>query len=214
MIINPKITNKLLELESKKILNDDVMTSKNFALTMLFWINSGISYIGINHDNYKQFENLEFILNANNLVKLNNNRYELTLPLFINSTEIDNLEVVKLNTSNIKDIVSNRIHEYRAIFSVNERGTKGLRIGSMGDEQDCIKKLVKWFKSTNFKYTFEEVLHTARVYVKTCTSENFKYLQAADYFIYKDNRSRLSSFIDEFKSKTIEEDAGLGNEFI
>lgn len=92
------------------------------------------------------------------------------------------------------------VEKYRNVFSVNEKGTKGLKPGSMGDSTAIYRKLKKWFKA-NKKYTLEDVLNTARFYVDDLIRGNkLKYLQAADYFIMKNDTSRLSSLIDEGKS--------------
>ncbi len=75
---------------------------------------------------------------------------------------------------------------------------KGLKPGSMGSEQACKDKLIRWME-LNPKYSKEQILNAVDIYLKSLN--NYTYLQQADYFIYKkegrDEHSRLSAFIDE-----------------
>lgn len=86
-----------------------------------------------------------------------------------------------------------RIPEFRAKW-------KGLRPGSMGSAQSCRNKLTRWMQE-NPEYTFEDILLAADNYVDSLNGD-YRFLQRADYFIYKqeNNReesSRLSAHIDE-----------------
>lgn len=84
------------------------------------------------------------------------------------------------------------IDKYRSLW-------KGLKPGSMGSKQACEKKLIRWMKE-NPEYSFADVINAAKSYINSVN--NLRYLQNADYFIYKQDKtgidsSRLSSFIDE-----------------
>ena len=86
-----------------------------------------------------------------------------------------------------------RIPEYRGIW-------KGLQLGSMGSAKACKEKLARWMEE-NPEYTFDQILEAAKLYIESLRGD-YRYLQRADYFIYKqeNNReesSRLSAFIDE-----------------
>jgi hypothetical protein len=90
------------------------------------------------------------------------------------------------------DIVT-RIGEFRTKW-------KGLKAGSMGSAQSCRDKLTRWMEE-NPEYTFDEILRAADHYLASLHGD-YRYLQRADYFIYKqeNNReesSRLSAHIDE-----------------
>lgn len=86
-----------------------------------------------------------------------------------------------------------RIPEYRSLW-------KGLQLGSMGSAKACKEKLARWMEE-NPEYTFDQILEAARLYIESLRGD-YRFLQRADYFIYKqeNNReesSRLSAFIDE-----------------
>lgn len=77
---------------------------------------------------------------------------------------------------------------------------KGLKSGSMGSLQSCREKLERWMDE-NPGYTFDEILKAADLYINSLGGD-YRFLQRADYFIYKQNshkedESRLSAFIDE-----------------
>jgi hypothetical protein len=75
---------------------------------------------------------------------------------------------------------------------------KGLKPGSMGSQNGCKDKLLRWMKD-NPTYGKEDILRASKTYLKSLS--NYTYLQNADYFIYKKDAhgesSRLSAFIDE-----------------
>lgn len=75
---------------------------------------------------------------------------------------------------------------------------KGLKPGSMGSHNSCNEKMTRWMIE-NPSYTKEDILKASKAYLKSVN--DYRFLQAADYFIYKkDTRgesSRLSAFIDE-----------------
>lgn len=122
---------------------------------------------------------------------------QLSLSLYIDAVEE---EVSEINSSNVRIFVEINIDKYRALFSKQKKGTVGLRHGSLGDKQACVDKLIKWFKKTRFKYSWQEVLRATEYYVSLQKNSNYQYLQNADYFIYKNNRSNLSVYIEESKN--------------
>lgn len=111
------------------------------------------------------------------------------------------IEIIKKRTDReINEQVKDRINEYRSIF-------KGYKTGSMGSLSGCKENLTKFLKD-NPEYTFEDVLKAARIYVNSV--DNLKYLQRADYFIYKQQRdkttiSTLEAYIDESEDKSEED---------
>ena len=101
----------------------------------------------------------------------------------------------KINKSKrvILSEIDDRIGEFRNKW-------KGLKPGSMGSLKACKDKLKRWMKE-NPEYSFEDILKAADLYLTT-EGADVRYLQRADYFIFKqdthkDEMSRLSAFIDE-----------------
>jgi len=97
---------------------------------------------------------------------------------------------------NSKESFDDFVNEYRGLF-------KGLKPGSQGNLQSIKEKLTKWLKSNPDK-TKEDIIRATKLYIHSV--DNLKYLQQADYFIYKKDangiRSRLSDFIDEQEQPT------------
>jgi len=137
--------------------------------------------------------------------------YSLQQPLYISDSDVDTKVVptTAINRSNVNKFLKEHITEYRNIWSEKGEGVRALKTGAMGDKWSAIDKLAKWFKKTNFEYTWEEVLHAAKIYVDNEKLSGYKYLQAADYFVKKNDRSRLSSLIDDSKSKKVTPDIGV-----
>ena len=83
------------------------------------------------------------------------------------------------------------IEEYRNLW-------KGLKVGSMGSPMACKEKMLRWM-GENPNYSKEDILKAAKIYINSLN--NYQYLQAAHYFIYKkdgkEEDSRLSAFIEE-----------------
>ena len=210
MELNPKITKVLNDLLAKKIIVDSQLTK---YWTLMFWIESGLL-----PNITRPIEEELKLLNLNKLIRKTpntTNPVSLVYPLFISTQEAVELDV-KWSNKNVRAMIMERVDEYRNCFSKDGKGTRGLKSGVMGDRADIVKKLSKWFKETQFRYTWDDVITTAKVYVHSCQESNYKYLQSADYFVYKDGRSRLSSYIDEFKDKPVTEqsDIEIHNEFI
>lgn len=99
---------------------------------------------------------------------------------------------VKKSSRAINSEVASRINEYRHLW-------KGLKPGSMGSKKGCSQKLSRWMRE-NPEYSFDDILKAASLYIATVN--NVRYLQQADYFIFKqdtnkEESSRLSAFIEE-----------------
>ena len=92
------------------------------------------------------------------------------------------------------------VQEYRLLW-------KGRKSGSMGSLQSCLEKMDRWMQE-NPTYTKEEILKAAKLYLDGL--ENYRYLQRADFFIFKQDEmkvesSRLSAFIEEINDKPVED---------
>ena len=100
-------------------------------------------------------------------------------------------KVVKKSTRIISEGFDEFIEDYRKLW-------KGLKPGSMGSENACKEKMLRWM-GENPNYTKEDILKAAKIYINSLN--NYQYLQAAHYFIYKkdgkEEDSRLSAFIEE-----------------
>ena len=100
-------------------------------------------------------------------------------------------KVVKKSTRTISEGFDEFIEEYRNLW-------KGLKVGSMGSPMACKEKMLRWM-GENPNYSKEDILKAARIYINSLN--NYQYLQAAHYFIYKkdgkEEDSRLSAFIEE-----------------
>ena len=100
-------------------------------------------------------------------------------------------KVIKKSTRTISEGFDEFIEEYRNLW-------KGLKVGSMGSPNACKEKMLRWMRE-NPNYTKEDILKAAKIYINSLN--NYQYLQAAHYFIYKkdgkEEDSRLSAFIEE-----------------
>ena len=68
----------------------------------------------------------------------------------------------------------------------------------MGSENACKEKMLRR-RGENSQYSKEDILKAAKIHINSLN--NYQYLQAAHYFIYKkdgkEEDSRLSAFIEE-----------------
>ena len=197
MIFNPSIENILNEMVSSEVLTEE---QRGLCKLILFSFEQKI-----NLPNYLKVDmnTLQELISKLVYARLIERDYDLhgnvqiSLPLYIDAVEE---EVTEINTTNVKAFVEANVNTYRALFSKQKKGTTGLRHGSLGDKQACIDKLIKWFKKTKFKYSWKEVLDSTEYYVSLQKPNSYQYLQNADYFIYKNNRSNLSVYIEESKN--------------
>jgi hypothetical protein len=111
---------------------------------------------------------------------------------------INNKKTVKKSSRAINADLENFVEKYRLLW-------KGLKPGSMGSTNGCKEKLERWMLE-NPQYSIDNIYNASKAYIKSV--DDYKYLQQADYFIYKKDafgeQSRLSSFIDE--ESNVEED--------
>ena len=100
-------------------------------------------------------------------------------------------KIIKKSNRVINEGFDEFIEEYRNIW-------KGLKLGAMGSPSACKEKMLRWMKE-NPNYSKEDILKAAKIYINSLN--NYQYLQAAHYFIYKkdgkEEDSRLSAFIEE-----------------
>ena len=100
-------------------------------------------------------------------------------------------KIIKKSNRVINEGFDEFIEEYRKLW-------KGLKPGSMGSENACKEKMLRWM-GENPNYSKKDILKAAKIYINSLN--NYQYLQAAHYFIYKkdgkEEDSRLSAFIEE-----------------
>ena len=100
-------------------------------------------------------------------------------------------KIIKKSNRVINEGFDEFIEEYRNLW-------KGLKVGSMGSPGACKEKMLRWM-GENPNYSKEDILKAAKIYINSLN--NYQYLQAAHYFIYKkdgkEEDSRLSAFIEE-----------------
>ena len=100
-------------------------------------------------------------------------------------------KIIKKSNRVINEGFDEFIEEYRNLW-------KGLKVGSMGRPMACKEKMLRWM-GENPNYSKEDILKAAKIYINSLN--NYQYLQAAHYFIYKkdgkEEDSRLSAFVEE-----------------
>lgn len=108
-----------------------------------------------------------------------------------NYSNYKNKKIIKKSNRIINEGFDEFIEEYRNLW-------KGLKVGSMGSPLACKEKMERWMKE-NPNYSKEDILKASKIYINSLN--NYQYLQAAHYFIYKkdgkEEDSRLSAFIEE-----------------
>lgn len=108
-----------------------------------------------------------------------------------NYSDYKEKKIIKKSNRVINEGFDEFIEEYRNLW-------KGLKVGSMGSPMACKEKMLRWM-GENANYSKEDILKAAKIYINSLN--NYQYLQAAHYFIYKkdgkEEDSRLSAFIEE-----------------
>ena len=78
-------------------------------------------------------------------------------------------KIIKKSNRVINEGFDEFIEEYRKLW-------KGLKPGSMGSENACKEKMLRWM-GENPNYTKEDILKAAKIYINSLN--NYQYLQAA-----------------------------------
>ena len=164
------------------------------TLLQLNEIDTGLQLdLGVLHDlQEKQF--VKLIIDKFGTTQILREKSKLLLDfLSIESSYSDYKEkkIIKKSNRVINEGFDEFIEEYRNLW-------KGLKPGSMGSENACKEKMLRWM-GENPNYSKEDILKAAKIYINSLN--NYQYLQAAHYFIYKkdgkEEDSRLSAFIEE-----------------
>ena len=108
------------------------------------------------------------------------------------SDTLDILDFVLLEKATklfVNDKVTETIHEVDSWIGEYRNLFKGIKIGSMGDPNACLKKM-KIFLKANSKYTKEQIFEATKAYIKNTEP---KYTMQADYFISKVDANKVST---------------------
>ena len=186
--------NKSLIIDFELLNNLDISVNE---FLYLYNIYTDFNIINLDSDmvDNDKLENKRLIKVYNNSLVLRQDGINLIEMLLI-----DNNKSIKEEGKNIKksdriieDEVNTNIKEFRELW-------RGLKPGSMGSLQSCKDKMKRWIKA-NPEYSFDDIIKAAKLYLNT-EGRNIRFLQRADYFIYKqsnnrEEESRLSSYIDD-----------------
>jgi len=187
------------------VINLEILLSKHISIAELLYLYSiytnNKQYIDINIDLAKlekqQYIKIITIENNEKTILLRDKSIKLIefLTIEMNNSLEENVKTIK-KSERIINIDLERIDEFRFKW-------KGLKSGAMGSAQACKDKLNRWMKE-NPQYSFDDILKASDMYINSLNGD-YRFLQRADYFIYKqeNNReesSRLSAHIDEIDS--------------
>lgn len=89
------------------------------------------------------------------------------------------------NYSDISKEIKENIHNYRNLF-------KGFRIGSMGNPDECVKRMTQFIIMHNT--SFDKVMEATMYYLER---ENPEYVMNADNFISNEKGSKLAAVLEQ-----------------
>lgn len=187
------------------LLKDQNLSIEDFIYLLWLYYNKEFSF---NDDNinFKRLQDLKYIKvikDEDTLLKivLRTSSIDIIETLLIDKdiTFKNDKKIIKKSKRVINNDIENRIDEFRNKW-------RGLKPGSMGSLKSCKDKLSRWM-TENPNYSFDEVLKAADLYLNN-EGRNLRFLQRADYFIYKqeNNReeaSRLSAYIDDIDDNEV-----------
>lgn len=164
------------------------------TLLQLNEVDTGLQLdLGVLHDlQEKQF--VKLIVDKFGTVQILREKSKLLLDFLSIESNYSNYKdkkIIKKSNRVINEGFDEFIEEYRNLW-------KGLKVGSMGSPGACKEKMLRWM-GENPNYSKEDILKAAKIYINSLN--NYQYLQAAHYFIYKkdgkEEDSRLSAFVEE-----------------
>lgn len=101
---------------------------------------------------------------------------------------------IKQGDEELRNSITEWIDDYRNLF-------KGTKVGIMGDPKACLDKMVRFFQEYPQFANKDIVFKATEAYIQSEANHNYKYLQRADYFIYKivgkEETSRLAGYCEE-----------------
>lgn len=114
--------------------------------------------------------------------------YSLRIPFY--ETDDGNI-IPSIDYTSIYQNIRDHIDQYRSLF-------KGFRVGSMGNKQDCINKMVDFI--INHNTTLEDVIEATMYYLER---ENPEYIMNADNFISNEKGSKLAIVLEEMPTNRL-----------
>jgi len=190
------------------VLNFDILKAFNISVEEFLFLysiseKSIINTNNIDLEKLQQQQLIKIIKADEKIYILREKAIELIefLTIEIEGSIESNKKTIKKSERAINKDIRGRLPEFRDKW-------KGLKPGSMGSIKSCEMKLTRWMKE-NPKYSFDDILRAATIYLEGLNGD-YRFLQRADYFIFKqeNNReesSRLSAFIDEIDMKANED---------
>lgn len=205
-------------LNFKLLKNNNISINEFLCLLKVYFSEQGsdINYTDDLYHNYQSLElkkfikiKIETVENEKRVKYILREKSKLLLEASFN--DYDKVSITKVRNvsdKHIERLVSDRVMEYRLLF-------KPLKRGAMGSPEGCKAKLKRWLKN-NPNYNFDDIIKAAKLYIQELNGD-YRYLQQADYFIYKkvgrDEVSRLSTFVEELDNALIV-DAGWTSQII
>lgn len=180
------------------ILDLNILTEQNISLEefiVLLSIQDADIDCDIKHETIQSLQEKDFIkiiVENHEEIPITSKKGRLLINLLtqVNLKTVNRRQIKKVQT--IPEGIDDFVKEFRSLW-------KGLKPGSMGSQNACRDKMIRWME-TNPDYNQEDILKASKVYLRSL--DNYRYLQNAEYFIYKKDEnkvesSRLSAFIDE-----------------
>lgn len=189
--------------DNSLIINFELLEQLNISISEFLFLSYNyfdkeidIPYNNVDLNKLEKQQYIKKIIEKNEkIIIIRNKSIELIEKLYVNTNVTIDTKKTKVYHSkrHINEQVEERIAEYRTKW-------KGLKPGSMGSAKACKQKLTRWMKE-NPEYSFDDILKAVDIYLNS-EGLNVKFLQRADYFIFKqesnkEESSRLSAFIDE-----------------
>ena len=195
--------NKQIILDAEVLAKNNLSINEFLCLLKIYFseLNEDIDYEDL-YTHYQSLESKKFIKitikEENDIKSIKYILREKSKVLIENSFTDKKVSVKKdsikkkLSQRFINDAVEEGIAEYRSKW-------RGLKPGSMGSPKNCKDKLKRWMLE-NPEYTFDDILKAVSIYINQFNGD-YRFLQQADYFVFKkdgkEESSRLSAFIDE-----------------
>ena len=182
------------------VINNEILEKYEIDIDDLLWLYKKlISDFTLSFNLHNSIKLIE--LENKGLIKITNDLDPLTFELRQKGLDLLDLLTIDIDIKDNNEIIhkksSRLINNEIDVKSFREKW-KGLAAGSMGSPKSCKEKLIRWMKE-NPEYSFDDILKAADVYINSL--DNYRYLQRADYFVFKkegkEESSRLSAFIDE-----------------
>lgn len=205
MKINKSI---IIDIKSLKI----TQLNLNHILTLLkiqFYLEKDLLNYKVNQDDILYLCKEGYILLYDEKIK--GQKYYLREKGKVTLSKIVKVDKENYNEEIVIENISEKdeIEDFKILVNNFRFKFKNLRIGSMGNPTAVSNKLKRWMKN-NPEITRKEILDAVNNYIESLNGD-YRYLQRADYFIYKQNNkkeetSRLSLYIEEGRKEVVNSD--------